>query len=232
MDTDPSTATVVIPILNDADALGRLLKILREEYPHLDVRVVDGGSRDRSRAIANAFETGWMESEAGRGRQMNCGAAECSREILWFLHADSSPYPRSVEAILESLKDPEVVGGAFRFRLSESRWYGPLFHFTVGLRSKILKLPYGDQGFFVRRKIFESLGGFSTGPLMEDVDFIRRLRKVGKIVILETPIGVSPRRWDREGVFRRTLLNWTILLGYFIGFSPEALARFYRFPRR
>jgi rSAM/selenodomain-associated transferase 2 len=230
MTTEASPVTIVIPTLNDGMALGDLLRRLLEFSKDIEIRVADGGDDEKTRSLVESHGATWIPAPPGRGVQMNRGAEGCTGEILWFLHADNAPHPGSVEAMLRSLRNPDVVGGAFRFELSEPRWYGPLFRFFIGLRSTLFRLPYGDQGYFVRRKVFETLGGFSTEPLLEDVDFIRRLRKEGRIAILDIPIGVSPRRWDREGVLKRTILNWVIMLGYSLGFGSKTLARFYRFP--
>jgi len=226
--TPPETISVVIPVLNDAVPLRHLLTQL-QTMPHVvEVFVVDGGSEDGGKSATEELGGKWMEGPPGRGPQLNLGAGESTGDVLWFLHADTTLSERSSEAILDTLRNPECVGGAFRFRLSNTRWYGPLFHFSVNLRSRVFKLPFGDQGLFVRRDLFEEMGGFRLSPILEDLDFVLRLRRKGELRIVPVSIGVSARRWDREGVLRRTVLNWIILFGFFFGVSPEKLVRFYR----
>ncbi len=158
---------------------------------------------------------------------MNTGARSAKGQILWFLHADTLPHERSTVEILKALEEPETVGGAFGFSLSEKRWYGPLFNWFIGMRSSLLCLPYGDQGFFVRHSIFLEVGGFPEIQIMEDVEVLKRLKEKGNFRLIDLPIGISPRRWDQEGVFKRTFLNWFLMIRYRCGARPEDLVSLY-----
>jgi len=223
---DPSIS-VVVPVLNDADCLDRLCRRLKS-LPHIrEVVVADGGSTDSLQKVVDIHDLVLVSSPMGRGIQMNRGAAIVKGGILWFLHADTLPEAGSTDEIIRRLEKEGTVGGAFRFSLSEPRRYGAMFEFFIGLRSKYLSMPYGDQGYFVRRRDFEEVGGFPEIPIMEDVEFLRRIKTRGRFQTLDLRIGISPRRWDREGVVKRTILNWTLMIRHKLGASPESLARSY-----
>jgi rSAM/selenodomain-associated transferase 2 len=228
MSRDPDAPiSVIVPVLNDARFLDRLAARL-EEVPYLrEVIVVDGGSQDGLSEMVRKWDLILLSSPRGRGIQMNRGAEIAKGDVLWFLHADTLPALSATADILETLRRTEILGGAFRFRLAERRWYGPLFEFFIAIRSKIFSLPYGDQGFFVRREIFQKIGGYAEIPLMEDVEFMAQVRGEGQFQMLSTPIEISPRRWDSEGVLKRTALNWWIVLSYKAGKPAEKLIRLY-----
>ncbi|MCB9784194.1 MAG: TIGR04283 family arsenosugar biosynthesis glycosyltransferase [Candidatus Omnitrophica bacterium] len=224
----PMTLSVIVPVLNDAIHLRTLSQRLKT-LPHIrEIIVSDGGSKDEVEAVVGEFSLTLVSGARGRGSQMNKGAETATGEILWFLHADTLPATNATESILGAIRDPRTVGGAFRFHLAEPRWYGPLLNVAVNLRSKWFSMPYGDQGFFVRREVFERIGGFPDIPIMEDVEFLPRVKPEGDIALLDTPIEISPRRWDREGFLKRTLLNWLLMLRWRRGASPEDLLKFYR----
>ena len=126
------------------------------------------------------------------------------------------------------MTDAGTVGGAFRFRLQQRHWYATLLDLGVRLRSRLLKLPYGDQAFFVRRSVFEAMGGYKGLPFLEDVEFIRRLRGYGEVSVLSVPIGVSSRRWEKEGFFYTTVRNWLVTIAFFLGGSPYRLVKWYK----
>jgi len=158
---------------------------------------------------------------------MNRGAAVANGKILWFVHADSRVRAGSVESISAAIRDGGAVGGAMRFRLDRRRWFGPLLEAAVRLRCRLLRMPYGDQGFFVERRCFRRIGGFREIPVLEDVDFFRRLKREGSVAMLPVSLETSVRRWDREGFFWTTLRNWGVVLAFVAGVSPDRLARWY-----
>lgn len=224
--------SVIIPVLNDTESLDFLLWQLREISPDIEIVVSDGGKSAEAREVCGIHEALWVDSPRGRAIQMNMAAARSRGSILWFLHADTIIHPSSLDGIRSTLEDPGTVGGAFRFRLHQRHWYASLLDLGVNLRSNLLKLPYGDQGFFVRRSVFESLGGYREIPFMEDVEFIRRLPRYGEVRILRLPIGVSSRRWEREGFFYATIRNWLVTLAYLRGVPPERLVKYYSIENR
>lgn len=226
--------SVIIPVLNEKETLCRTLDQL-ERFPSVEIILVDGGSTDGTAVLLQAWSDrpssqarGVLRSERGRAKQMNAGAKRAAGEIFLFLHADSLLPSGAIDAVGDAIRSPAVVGGAFRFRLDSRHFFLRIVEKLVNWRSRLLKLPYGDQGIFVRREVFERLGGYADLPLMEDVDFIRRLRKRGEVVLLEQTITTSPRRWLREGVYYASLRNLVLIGLYFAGVPPRRLARWYR----
>lgn len=222
--------TVVIPVLDDRDAAAGLLSQL-SSTPEVDVVVVDGGhDAALNPFVARQPGARLLRTTAGRGRQMNVGAAAANAEWLLFLHADSTLPAEWLRAI--SNLGPDVVGGWFRFALDDSAWQARVIERFVVWRTRLMRLPYGDQGLFVRRRTFESIGGFREMPLLEDVEFVRRLVAAGHVVELPLALGTSSRRWRQDGWARRSFWNGAIVALYFAGVSVERLARWYRSGRR
>lgn len=163
----------------------------------------------------------------GRGAQMNAGARRAAGAWLLFLHADSRLPVGWLDAFAAATGDSRVCGGWFRFAIDADAWQARVIERLVQARVRLFQLPYGDQGIFVRRDLFVSLGGYREWPLMEDVDFVRRLARAGRVVELPAALATSPRRWQRDGWFRRSTRNLAILSLYFLGVSPTRLARLY-----
>jgi rSAM/selenodomain-associated transferase 2 len=222
------TVSLVIPVLFDADAASALLGTL-PAGPSAEIIVVDGAADPRLPAIVAAHGHATLHhSDLGRARQMNAGAATATGEWLLFLHADST-LPAGWLAAIGALDD-DVIGGWFRFALDDPAWQARVIERLTAWRVKHFHLPYGDQGLFVRRRVFHTLGGFRDLPLMEDVEFVRRLPHAGRVVELPLPLTTSARRWRREGWFRRSTKNLLLVGLYFVGVTPDRLVRWYRRP--
>jgi rSAM/selenodomain-associated transferase 2 len=222
-----SGISVVIPTLNEAGHLPRALRQAAADGP-MEIIVADGGSRDDTVRIAEAHGARVVMCDANRARQMNAGAALARGETLLFLHADTLLPSGYRQEMLAALRAPNMVGGAFRFALADpfpGRW---LTETTTNLRSRLWRMPYGDQALFVRRWAFDELGGFPDQPIMEDYELVRRLRRLGKLAILDATVLTSGRRWQRLGFLRAALINKLMILGYRGGVSPTTLAAFYR----
>lgn len=190
-----------------------------------EVIVVDGGSRDGTTSLAAAAGARVIESMPCRGRQLDEGARAASGEWLLFLHADTRLDPGWPTALAQT--DRETVGGAFRFAVDSARSVYRIIEAGVALRCRVLGLPYGDQAIFARKQAYLDSGGFPHLPLMEDLAFVRRLRRIGKFRFLAPRALTSPRRWERLGIVRATALNWTIATLYAAGYPAARLARFY-----
>lgn len=218
--------SVVIPTLNEADYLPRALGSLRE-VENVEAIVVDGGSNDATTEIAERKGYRVHRSPPGRAPQMNAGAHAASGSILLFLHADTRLPPAFDSAVRAILQEPGVVGGAFRLRIDAPGMSLRLIELAVGIRSHRFQMPYGDQGIFVAKETFQELDGFPTLPIMEDFEFVRRLRRRGRIRIAPLPVTTSGRRWQELGPWRATWINQKVILGYYLGVSPERLAIWY-----
>ena len=217
--------SVVIPVLQDTDAVEQLMAGL-VPGPDLELILVDGGRDARLEQLAHAREdTRFLRTAPGRGLQMNAGAAAAAGEWLLFLHADSRLSAGWLEAI-GRIRKP-IVGAWFRFALDDDAWQARAIERLVAWRVRWLRLPYGDQGFLVRRDAFAALGGFRDLPLMEDVDFARRLTRAGAVQEIALPLHTSSRRWRRDGWIRRSTRNLVLVTLYFAGVSPARLARWY-----
>ncbi len=227
--TDPKTWSIstIIPTLNEGPRLGDLLAALTAVGLD-DLLVVDGGSHDDSVAVARDAGVRVLASPSGRGVQLHRGACAATGDILFFLHADTLPPPNCGAIIRGILALPDTAAGAFRLGLDDA---GPALRLvTAGanLRSRLWQMPYGDQGLFVTREVYEAAGGFPPWPLLEDVELVRRLRRHGRIRLAEEAVCSSARRWQRRGVWRITLMHQVLLLGYFFRVDPARLARLRR----
>ncbi len=223
--------SIVIPVLNDADALqrllGRLATALRERSASgiVEVIVADGGSVDRSVAVAAAGGARVVSSCAGRGRQLAAAIAESGGVWLWMLHADSEP---SREAVAHLLARPTGAPGWGRFSVSlEPGTALEVIAAAMNLRSRLTGICTGDQGIFVHRAWLEATGGMPLQPLMEDIELSRRLKRCGWPECRPEGIGASPRRWRRHGPVRTVLSMWHYRLRYWSGTDAEVLAREY-----
>lgn len=217
---------VIIPTLNEEQALPDTLQ-RTTALGFDDILVVDGGSTDRTKAIAASHNVRCVTSRPGRARQMNAATSHSQAEVLLFLHADTLLPPTARQDIDRALADPACVGGRFDVRFEPDAGLAWLIARLISLRSRWSGIATGDQALFVRREIFERLGGFADIPIMEDVDFTRRLKQTGRTVSLQTLVVTSYRRWKRYGVFRTIILMWTLRFLYWIGIHPGRLHRFY-----
>jgi rSAM/selenodomain-associated transferase 2 len=226
-----SRISVVVPVLNEAAHLAgslRALQPLRERG--CELIVADGGSRDRSVALAEPLADRVVVAPEGRAAQMNAGARQAGGDILWFLHADTRPPPDAAELIRAALARPERRWGRFDVRLSGSLPALRMVERTMNLRSRLTGIATGDQGIFVRRDLFERIGGYPPIALMEDITLSRALKRHGRPICLRQRVLTSSRRWERDGVWRTILLMWRLRLAYFFGADPDRLARIYYRP--
>ena len=220
--------SLVVPVLDEERNLERLLPELGALAPGAEVIVVDGGSRDDGAAVvAHHPRVRWLAGPRGRALQMNAGAAAAAGEVLLFLHADTRLPPGFDAAIAASLADPSVVGGRFDVRLDNPGAAFRMIATMMNLRSRLSGIFTGDQAIFVRRATFESLGGYSEIPLMEDIELSRRLKRRGRLACLRARVTTSARKWERDGVLRTIVLMWTLRVLYAIGVSPARLHRWY-----
>lgn len=219
--------SVIIPTLNEAAIIEKTLTGL-PIHDRVERIVVDGSSSDGTAALAKPFADRILVTEPGRARQMNAGARAAGGEVFLFFHADSRLDEGGFREMIDALEDPAVVGGAFRLAIDSTRPSLRIVEIAANLRTRLTGIPYGDQGIFVRRSVFERVGGFPDLPVMEDLEFARRLKRAGKIALLSRPMMTSSRRWDREGVGYSTVRNQIFVLLYYLGIPPARLSRWYR----
>jgi rSAM/selenodomain-associated transferase 2/rSAM/selenodomain-associated transferase 1 len=224
---DPRRLSIIIPTLNEAANIKATLRAAIEGDPY-EVLVVDGGSSDDTARLAREAGAVVISSSPGRSQQMNAGAARALGATLLFLHADTILSPGYAAAVVAALREAGVIAGAFRFQIDQSVKGKSLLEWSTNLRSRWLQMPYGDQGLFLKRSTFEQLGGFAEMPIMEDYEFVRRIRRLGRIITLPLPARTSGRRWQRLGIIRTTLINVLMIVGYHTKIPPARLAKFYR----
>jgi len=226
LNPERTSISIIIPALNEAEFIAGTLASIPKEAG-LEVIVVDGGSRDDTPDIAQSLGALVLFSSPGRARQMNLGAATSNGDILLFLHADTRLPEGFSRHIRQCLRDPRVVAGAFRLSLAPPIKGSAFIEKMANLRAEKWHLPYGDQAIFVLARKFKELGGYKEIPLLEDVDLVRRLRRVGRLAVIPVPVATSSRRWKKLGVWRTTWINQIVLTGYFLGIPPRKLASWY-----
>lgn len=215
--------SVVIPALDEESNIEDCLRSV-QSAGNAEVIVVDGGSTDATARIAQPFAH-LIRARRGRALQMNAGAHCATGEVLLFLHADSRLPPGALAAIRTALEDRRVVGGTFSLRFDGVH---PLLRcYERFTRLRPIVFHYGDQGIFVRRDAFDALGGFAEVPLMEDVDFLRRLSRAGTVALLPSAVTTSSRRFVANGIVRQQLLNGVLLAAFHCGVSARRLAGWY-----
>lgn len=218
--------SVIVPVLNEARNLPELLGRLSRFGSCAEIILVDGGSSDDSVAIAESFPmVRVLRAARGRALQMNAGAREARAEALLFLHGDTLPPPDAHRLILACLADARVLAGSFRLSFDRR---SPLLNFYAWCSAaNTLLTTFGDQGLFLRRRTFRRLGGFPVMPLLEDIEFQRRLRAQGRFVKLAAPVCTSARRFTHHGVLRQQLRNIAIVCAYLAGSRAETLKKHY-----
>lgn len=220
--------SVIIPALNEADHIVPLLDALSPLRARgVEVILVDGGSRDATRELAEGRVDRLLHRGRGRARQLNAGAAVARGEVLWFLHADTR-IPEDAEEHLRAALGRRAWG-RFDVRLSGAHPLLRVVERAMNLRSCLTGIATGDQGIFLRREDFHALGGFPAIELMEDIALSKRLKRtLGRPACVRIPLITSSRRWERRGILRTIVLMWWLRLAYALGVKPARLARWYR----
>ena len=219
--------SVVIPALDDSGLVGSAVASARAAGAY-EVIVVDGGSRDRTRLAAEEAGARVMDAAPGRAVQMNAGAAQAAGEILLFLHADTELPPDAAALAREALALPGTVAGAFDFAVPSDARFAALISAVGRRRARLTGHPYGDQGLFLSAGTFRDLGGFPPLPTMEDWEFVARLRKLGRVAVLDERAVTSARAWEHSGLLRKTISNLAVIWGYQLGVDPDLLATWRR----
>lgn len=223
--------SIIIPVLNETDNINSLIEHLHDlrAGKNCEIIVVDGDPKGGTINVIHDKEVRSIVSTLGRAQQMNAGAAIANGEILIFLHADTQLPVEALQKIGSAMERKEYVGGAFNLGIKSESLIFRIIGYLGSLRSRLTRIPYGDQAIFIRKDYFLRIGGYKEIPLMEDLELMHRIKKLGgKICILSDPVNTSPRRWEKEGIIYCTLRYWIILVLYFIGVSPYRLSKFYK----
>ncbi len=230
-DIEPApTISVVIPALNEAGQLPATIERLREAGLDGEIVVADGGSVDGTREwLASQPAVRVVDAGRGRGVQQNAGAAASSGDVLLFLHADCWLPPDAGAKIALVMRRAEIAGGAFPIRFAETgRRALRAVAWGINWRTRWFHSVTGDQAIFVRRPVFEVMGGFRDWPLFEDIDFVGRMKRAGRFVILSSPVTISARRYLTFGIGSTILLCYFLRVGYWLGISPRRLKGWFR----
>lgn len=222
--TPVTLLSVVIPTLNEARHLAAA--VASATAPGVEIVVADGGSVDGTIPLAEGLGVRVVRAERGRGRQLAAGADAASADLLLFLHADAVLPAGYAQEVRRTLADPQCAVGAFRLRIDSRGLCLRVIEWGARMRSRWLGIPYGDQALFVRTADYRSIGGFSALPMMEDLEFVRSARRLGRVRTLRSAVVVSPRSWRTHGVLRFTLCNVLCALAVLLGVSPLRVARF------
>jgi rSAM/selenodomain-associated transferase 2 len=224
-----STLSIVIPCLDEAEVISRLLESLQPERArNVELILVDGGSHDAAINVAEPLVDQLLVTPPGRALQMNAGAHVAKGDLLWFLHADSVVAEGFPAIIRASLKTGGHLWGRFDVTLSGESPFLRVIEFMMNWRSRLTGIATGDQGIFIQRSLFEQVGGFPEIPLMEDIQFSTLLRRRSNPIALRQRLITSSRRWEQFGILRTVFLMWRLRLAFYFGADPEQLAQRYR----
>ncbi len=224
---------VVTPVLNEQETVTELMQHVAEVGCH-EFILVDGQSADatveRARSMSQTQETlatRIIDAPRGRASQMNAGAAQAHSDVLLFLHADTRLPANAKQLIQQALADPDCVGGRFDVRFPRDEGYAWVVSRMMNWRSRWSGIFTGDQTMFIRRSVFENMGGFADIPLMEDIEFAKRLKTRGRVVALRDKVTTSFRRWEQHGPLNTIVRMWVLRFLYWAGWNPQTLNDYY-----
>jgi rSAM/selenodomain-associated transferase 2 len=221
--------SVIIPTLNERAGLPATIESVRLAIPGAQIVAADGGSGDGTRVwLLQQPDVTLIDSVRGKGLQQNAGASAATGDVLLFLHADCQLPSDALGQLGRALSNPAAAGGGFFVRFDERRPISlRVLAFFMNLRLVVLRRCFGDQALFVRRDVFDRVGGFPDWPLFEDYEFARRMKRRGEFAVVRSPLIISARRHSERGVWRTVLLVFVLQVGYHLGFSPTRLKRWF-----
>ena len=223
--------SIIIPVLEEETVINGVIDHLQglEGNEKTEIIVVDGDPEGGTLIAISHGDVNKIKSPRGRGRQMNEGARIAKGDILIFLHADTELPPDALELIATAMYDERCAAGAFDLGVKSERFIFRIIESVASLRSRITGIPFGDQAIFMRKDYFDKIGGYKDIPIMEDVEMMGRIKKLGdRITIIKQRVRTSPRRWEKEGIISCTLRNWVLQTLYLLRVSPERLSKLYR----
>lgn len=229
--TAAPSISIIIPVMNEKLLINDLIAHIRslDGSEHTQIIIVDGERDKRTVKAVKDPKVTKIVSSRGRARQMNEGARIAAGRTLLFLHADTRLPHNALLCIEEALANGRYTAGAFDLGIQSKKFVFRLIEYSASIRSRITRIPFGDQALFIKKEYFDAIGGFHDIPLMEDVEIMQRIKKRrDEICIVRQRVSTSPRRWIREGILHCTLRNWFLQFLYYSGIPPNRLARFYR----
>lgn len=218
--------SIIIPVYNEEDRIGPCLDSLAG-YLNLEILVVDGGSSDQTIREIKRRGHSPVVSDPGRGIQQDTGARAASGDFFLFLHCDTRLPLDFSHHVQEILSRPRVAAGAFQLAINAHGAGYRIIEYCANLRSRTLRMPYGDQALFMKKETYFAAGGFQNQPIMEELVLLSRLKKLGRIAIAPSYATTSARRWQQHGIMKTTIINQLMLTGWAMGVFPERLARWY-----
>lgn len=222
--------SIIIPVLNEFRIINFTIEHLYtlDSSGTVEIIVVDGSPHGDTINTITRSNVQKISGQKGRGSQMNQGAAVAGGDILLFLHADTRLSHDALNQIVAATQQPDVVGGAFDLGIQSEKKIFRLIETGASIRSRLTRIPYGDQAIFLQKRFFDQIGGYRDIPIMEDVELMQRVKKAGKkIKIISRKVQTASRRWEKEGIVYCTLRNWSIRTLYLLGVPPEKLKEFY-----
>jgi rSAM/selenodomain-associated transferase 2 len=222
--------SIILPVLNESSIINHTVEQIYRIGSgfNIEVIVIDGDKEGKTINVLKNREVIKGMSPRGRGKQMNKGASVAKGEILVFLHTDTELPEYAVRAVSSVMDDAKYAGGAFDLGIKSGRSVFRLIEKLVYIRTRLTRIPYGDQAIFIRKEVFDTMDGFKEIPLMEDMEFMGRMKKSGyNICIIPQKVKTSPRRWENEGIVYCTLRNWILKGLYHLGVNPGKLVKFY-----
>jgi rSAM/selenodomain-associated transferase 2 len=219
--------SIIVPVLDEQQLITAFLRHVREIAPDAELLVADGGSSDNTAALAAPLCDRLIRTTPGRAEQMNAGAAAAAGDVLWFVHADSMLPQNAVVELLHALRDEQLAGGCFSLAIARRELIYRVSDSLGNIGVRLFGITLGDHGIFCRRSAFEAAGGFPLLPILEDAEFYRRLRRVGKVRQLEPQITTSARTFERVGRYRTTFVYFLILALYVLRVPVPLLHRIY-----
>ncbi|MEE8432058.1 MAG: TIGR04283 family arsenosugar biosynthesis glycosyltransferase [Candidatus Desulfatibia sp.] len=222
--------SIIIPVFNESQIIHSTIDYLYnlDFAGDFEIIVVDGNPAGTTiNTITNA-DVKKIIGKKGRGSQMNQGAAVANGDVLLFLHADTLPSHDALDQIIAATKQHNIMGGAFDLGIRSEKKIFRLIEIAASMRSRLTRIPYGDQAIFLKKRFFDQIGGFKDIPIMEDVELMQRVKKAGKkIKFIARKVQTAARRWEKEGIVYCTLRNWSLRTLYLLGVPPEKLKKFY-----
>ena len=223
--------SIIIPVFNESRIINTTIVQLAELTfgGRFEIIVVDGNPAGNTISVIDHYGIKKIIGSKGRGSQMNTGAVTAAGDVLLFLHADTLLCYDALDQIMLAFQQHDIVGGAFDLEITSPNKLFRLIERAASIRSRLTRIPYGDQAIFVRKRFFDQIGGFKDIPIMEDVELMQRVKRSGnKIKFIPRKARTAARRWEKEGVIRCTLRNWMLIALYLFGVPPEKLKTWYR----